>query len=321
VHLARLVFSVSRILVESRQVPAQSKVAVVGGRELVPISVASTIIIESRAAAGILRRWETRDIVIELQVRQILQAFRIRPLSAVRKAVRLILEVDGPAAPRQGRVMRLVVDALIDAASRLGVTRTCPCCQVSLPEVIVIHVVLVLTYSPMRAMGFRFVGTMNVTRADLRVLISIVRVFHPFPLHVVAASLATVLLDVTTSTAVLSRFPIERERIVSAHVAVDRGTFVVSTRRFVDRTANRQQTAGLHEAFHVPADLVGLLGEDAAVIRQFAMSGASGRHRSRTGSRGWQIAMIEIPWIVLIGISTARQGLVRFLQVRQPPRQ
>jgi hypothetical protein len=31
--------------------------------------------------------------------------------------------------------------------------------------------------------------------------------------------------------------------------------------------------------------------------------------------------MIEIPWIVLIGISTARQGLVRFLQVRQPPRQ
>jgi len=316
VHLARLVFPVSRILVESRQVPAKSKVAVVGG-QLVPISIAPMIMIESLSAAGVPRRWETRDIVIELQVRQILQALRVHPLSAVRKAVRLILEVDGPAAPRQGRVIRLVVDALIDAASRLRVTRTCPRCQVSLPQVIVIHVVLVLT-SPMRAMGFRFVGTMNVTGVERRVLISIVQVFHPFLLHVVAASLATVLLDVTTSTAVLSRFPIEKERIVSAHVAVDRGRV---SRRLVDRTANRQQTARLHEAFHVPADLVGLLGEDAAVIGQFAMSSARGRHRSRTGSRDCRIATIEIPWIVLVGISTARQGLVRFLQVRQPPRQ
>jgi len=62
----------------------------------------------------------------------------------------------------------------------------------------------------------------------------------------------------------------------------------------------------LHEAAHVPADSVGLLGEDAAVIRQLAMRGAGGRHRDAGGSRDWRIAAVEIARIVLVRISASR---------------
>ena len=113
--------------------------------------------------------------------------------------------------------------------------------------------------------------------------------------------------------------------IVSDHVSVASVRYVrhVAARVFVGGTTRREESARLHETLDVPTDSVRLLGEDVAVIGQFAMIAASVARRlagRRWNIRSW-IRAVQLPRIVLIRIGSSWQGFVGFFQVRQSPRQ
>ena len=112
--------------------------------------------------------------------------------------------------------------------------------------------------------------------------------------------------------------------VVSDHVAVASVGYVrrVAARAFVGGTTRREESARLHETLDVTADSVRLLGEDVAVVGQFAMIAPVGWCLAGCSRyiRGW-IRVVQLPRVVLIRIGTSWQGFVGFLQVRQSPRQ
>lgn len=73
-----------------------------------------------------------------------------------------------------------------------------------------------------------------------------------------------------------------------------------------------EEGAGLDEALHVPADPVRLLREYVAVIGQHPSTAA----RGRGGAAGRGVVV----QLVLIRVSSSRQGFVGLFEIRQAPR-
>lgn len=77
-----------------------------------------------------------------------------------------------------------------------------------------------------------------------------------------------------------------------------------------------EESAGLDEALHVPADPVRLLREYVAVIGQHPSTAA----RGRGGAAGRGGVVVQLAGIVLIRVCPSRQGFVGLFEIRQAPR-